>query len=246
MNEKKDFRSIQELADGVKANVDELANGTLSLEGIDAVVNEMRELYERLVVIRHGAILKEESGTLKEETGNVKAEGEGVEEEKKDISAPPAYRTGRLDDRLNEQGESDPPVNEGLFKLDIEKPIENEVPVNQTSIIDQIEELAEENVHEKMADENEDTLAEKFKGGPIEDLKSAIGLNNKFWFIKELFNEDKKAFATALNALEAADDHASAQKWFDEEVRPNLLADHDETALRKFLELLERRYLANA
>ena len=235
-NEKREYRNIQDLAAAVKANVDELSNGTLSLDEMDAVVNEMRELYERLVVIRHGAILKEETGIRNEETGNVKAESG---EEKEDISTP-------LDDRLDGQDEYDPPVNEGLFKLDVEKPIEIEEPVNQTSIIDQIEELGGESVNEKMADESENSLAEKLKGGPIDDLKSAIGLNNKFWFIKEVFNNDTVAFNSALDVLETAGDLASAQKWFDEEVRPNLMADHDETALRKFLELLERRYLANA
>ena len=220
MSESSDFKSIEQLAASVKGNVDELTNGTLSVEEIEMTVSELRELYERLVVIRHKAFEERE----KPEDAVPKKEVE-VEQEKEDT----------------------PQGTGSLFKLDIDQPIEEKAtPKNQVSLIDQIEELGDESLNDKVAEEVEGSLAEKLEGGSIDDLKKAIALNQKFWFIRELFNDNKELFEKALKELDNAEDHVSAQKWFDVEVRVNLKDDHDETALRKFLELLERRFLADA
>jgi len=219
MSESSDFKSIEQLAASIKGNVDELSNGTLSVEEIEMTVSELRELYERLIVIRHKAF-------------------EEIER--------PADAIPEQDEAEQEVQEEEQPATGSLFKLDEEQPIEEQpASENQVSLIDQIEELGGESVNEKLLDGSADSLAEKLEGGSISNLKNGIALNQKFWFIRELFNDDKEFFENALNELDNAEDHVSAQKWFDEEVRINLKDDHDETALRKFLELLERRFLAN-
>ena len=219
MSERSDYKSIEQLAASIKGNVDELSNGTLSVEEIEMTVSELRELYERLVVIRHKAFEEVERPT------------ETVEQNKTD-------RHPKEEDLLG---------TGSLFKLDVDQPIEEKpLQENQVSLIDQIEELGGESVNEKLVEGSVDSLAEKLEGATISNLKDAIGLNQKFWFIRELFNDDKELFDNALKELDGAEDHNSAQKWFDEEIRVNLKEDHDEIAVQKFLDLLARRFMADA
>lgn len=230
MDQHPQHKSMQELAASVKGHVDELSNGNLSLEEIEAVVAEMRDLYERLVVVRHGAYL-EKGGLSNEEGSQLSQEGKATNEEQEsgeEQSNVEAY----TEEGVNE------PAAPSLFKLDTQQAIEPSVPDNQTSLIDQIEELD--------GNSGEESLAEKMEQTPIADLRKAIGLNQKFWFIKELFNDDADAYDAAIEAFETADSLDAAQVWFDASVRPDLGEDHDEKAVLKFLELLERRFLTNA
>lgn len=225
MDQHSEHKSIQELAASVKGHVDELSNGTLSLVEIEAVVDEMRDLYERLVVVRHGAYL--EKGKEKTEKGSTYAEA-SVDEKVEDVPIEPP----------NDEFLSQEPESPTLFKLDTEQAIESSVAENQTSLIDQIEELDNGN--------GEESLAEKMEHNPIGDLRKAIGLNQKFWFIKELFNHDSEAYEAALDQFEKAESLDAAQTWFDASIKSSLPDEHDVGAVEKFMELLERRFLTNA
>jgi len=48
----------------------------------------------------------------------------------------------------------------------------------------------------------EDDVTEIMKSKPIHSLKSAIGLNDRFLFIREIFNGDKEAYDQAIAKLE--------------------------------------------
>ncbi|MEA3504557.1 MAG: hypothetical protein U9R32_05100 [Bacteroidota bacterium] len=48
---------------------------------------------------------------------------------------------------------------------------------------------------------NDDTLASKIKGDRITDLKSAIDINLKFLFIRELFNNDAVEYHNTIAKL---------------------------------------------
>jgi len=85
------------------------------------------------------------------------------------------------------------------------------------------------------------TLAAKIKKQHIQDLKTAIGLNDKFNFIKELFNNDVLKYNETVDQLnqagsrEKAESHLAALKekyqWADE-LEPYL----------KFSEYVDKKY----
>jgi hypothetical protein len=103
------------------------------------------------------------------------------------------------------------------------------------------------------------TLADQFQGGPtlletlsetykresgtytrtkqVTDLMAAIALNERFTFIRELFNNDKKAFEAAISELNNAGSYNTACE--------NLVQynwDMEDDTVKVLLDLLRRKY----
>lgn len=77
---------------------------------------------------------------------------------------------------------------------------------------------------------------------PIDDLKSGIGLNEKFLFIRELFGNDHLAYAEAIDKLNTAPDLGSAEQILATEVLPRHQWDLETEAALSFLHLIFRRF----
>lgn len=81
---------------------------------------------------------------------------------------------------------------------------------------------------------------------PIDDLKSGIGLNEKFLFIRELFNNDHLAYADAIEHLNASKSMEEAEKIIAEKLLPVYAWDLETEAVLSFLHLIFRRFAPNA
>lgn len=77
---------------------------------------------------------------------------------------------------------------------------------------------------------------------PIDDLKSGVGLNEKFLFIRELFGNDHLAYAEAIEKLNAAPTLGAAEKILAAEVLPQQQWDLETEAALSFLHLIFRRF----
>ena len=86
----------------------------------------------------------------------------------------------------------------------------------------------------------ESVLIDRLKDKPIDSLQLEIDLNEKFWFINELFNGDSAAFNQLLKALDEAGGVQSAR-----EILQNTLKDIpvESIAVKKLKKLIERRFL---
>lgn len=82
----------------------------------------------------------------------------------------------------------------------------------------------------------EDTLAHT---KPISDLMSAIALNDRFTFIRELFNNDKKAFETAISTLNNAGDFDSAYDYMTQQFN----WDMEDEPVQMLLSIIRRKYI---
>lgn len=86
------------------------------------------------------------------------------------------------------------------------------------------------------------TLADKMNLVPISDIKSAIGINEKFQFINELFDGSPQVYNEAIALLNNCTGSDSAHAVFrDFQARYNW--DSENAVFLKFREYLERRYL---
>ena len=84
---------------------------------------------------------------------------------------------------------------------------------------------------------NEDTLDQKFAHGPINSLQSAIGINDRFLFIREIFNNDEQLYSTAIKRLDECRDIRDAVDYLSS----NFRIKKTETSLR-FVDLIKRRF----
>ena len=85
-------------------------------------------------------------------------------------------------------------------------------------------------------------LQEKLALDPIKDLKSAIGINDKFQFIATLFNGDEKAFEQAVKTINGFKIYAEAQFWVKSNLREQNKWDETAEVVKAFDLLVKRRF----
>jgi hypothetical protein len=84
-------------------------------------------------------------------------------------------------------------------------------------------------------------LSKKFQNQPLKDIFSAIGLNDKFLFIKELFNNDASLYESTIEKINSAAGFDEAVRYLDE----NFTWDFSKSQAQKLLDLVHRRYMPN-
>ncbi len=90
---------------------------------------------------------------------------------------------------------------------------------------------------------SEKSVAHKMQHKPIKDLKDAIGINEKFLFINELFDGNLQDYSEALNKLNAFQNLQSAEEFITEIASRYSWAD-DSEHVKEFRDLVERRFFS--
>jgi hypothetical protein len=85
-------------------------------------------------------------------------------------------------------------------------------------------------------------LQEKLALDPIKDLKTAIGINDKFQFTATLFNGDEKAFEMAVKTINGFKIYAEAQFWIKSNLREQYNWDETAEVVKAFDLLVKRRF----
>jgi hypothetical protein len=77
---------------------------------------------------------------------------------------------------------------------------------------------------------------------PIPDIRKAIGINDRFRFVNDLFAGDSEAFSTTIGLINSSGSYAEARRWLEEKIKEAGLWQPDHPSLLELLQLLERRY----
>ncbi len=93
-----------------------------------------------------------------------------------------------------------------------------------------------------MAAERPVTVADKLEQAPVADLRKAIALSQKFWFVAELFNGDRKLYEDTIDALNGMDGFPAAEAFLREQVTAKLPKPPGEEVATAFKDLLQRRF----
>lgn len=86
---------------------------------------------------------------------------------------------------------------------------------------------------------NPSKITEKLTSKPISNIGSALGLNEKFEIIKNLFDGDKDKYEYTLQVLNAASDFNEAYEY----ISSKLNWDMDNLYVQKILELIRRKLI---
>lgn len=76
-------------------------------------------------------------------------------------------------------------------------------------------------------------------GTPVDDINKAIGINDRFLFMRELFGGDKMAFDAAIETVNAASSYEQAHEYF----RQQYSWDETDATVELFLKAVHRRFL---
>lgn len=92
-----------------------------------------------------------------------------------------------------------------------------------------------------MAETAETVLADRLRLMPVDDLRKAISLADKFHFMYELFGGENHAYHAALDTLNNTPDKASAESYLNE-LADLYKWDPESETVKRFRELVAKRF----
>lgn len=114
-----------------------------------------------------------------------------------------------------------------LFQSKIEYP---EINAYEESLNDKLKEVRTE-------------LSESLTATPIKDLRKAIGVNDRFVFINELFRGDEPMYERSIKTIQGFSIYAEAEFWIRRELRLKLGWSANDPVVRQFDDLVKRRFM---
>jgi hypothetical protein len=232
MNESNKYPRLHELAGNIQIQLERLKAGELSLEELEIVAEQSRELYERLVVLRYKAFDESVHGKQTEHTESIAAISMPTQEEIK----PETTNQVSLIDAIEEVTKSEEFTEvKPLFSMESTTPVVN-------TLFDLAALPATPSVNEMLARTmvQQETVAQHHTHTPIADLKIAITLNQRFQFSRELFKGNNQDYEVAIDLLNTStrDEALQYVRSLEEKYQWN----EGSTVARDFRSLVERRH----
>ena len=100
-------------------------------------------------------------------------------------------------------------------------------------------------LYDKIAKPSEKTVANQATRQPISNIKSSIGINEKFAYLKDLFKNNVNEYNEALDKLNNFENYGEAEDFF-QELKAKYNWDPESKSFQGLADLLNRRYLHNA
>ncbi len=108
----------------------------------------------------------------------------------------------------------------------------NEIlPTNNTTSLNDL--------HSKPVNE----VADIFEDAPIKDLKKAIGVNERFLYLNELFRGDEAMYERSIKTINAFSIYPEAEFWIRRELKLKLGWDDKYNTVKQFDQLVRRRFM---
>jgi hypothetical protein len=85
-------------------------------------------------------------------------------------------------------------------------------------------------------------LGETLTEAPIRDLRKAIGVNDRFLFINELFRGDEVAYERSIKTINSFSIFAEAEYWIQRELKVKNGWDMNNEMVAHFFQLTKRRF----
>lgn len=86
------------------------------------------------------------------------------------------------------------------------------------------------------------SVADKMEHAPVADLRKAIALSQKFWFVAELFGGERDRYEKAIDAINAMNNKEEAEAYMRTEIVGKLPKPPGEEVSATFTDLLQRRF----
>lgn len=240
-------------------------NNEISKIDLDLLLHRVRELYGQLLKFDRDHFVTEQS-SLSTKPGSIQPEQateQGIEPEP-EVDA----EAGKESEVENQPTEKQAQQKEKPEKSDEkEKKKSAQQTKTQYSETSQItdskkarqikETQASKNSHEVVADkyqnkktfrhdnlaqqQSKNDLSSMMQSKPITDLSKAIGVNDKFLFVRELFDGNRDHYHEAIQLLNEIPTFEEAQTY----LRETFNWSWDDPVTKKFLELIKRKFAEN-
>ena len=85
-------------------------------------------------------------------------------------------------------------------------------------------------------------ISEKLTGLPVKDLKKAIGINDRFLYINDLFRGDEAMYERSIKTINSFSIWPEAEYWIRRELKTKLGWTDDNETVKQFDQLVKRRF----
>jgi len=106
--------------------------------------------------------------------------------------------------------------------------------------INDVNELAE-SLNDKLK-QGKTEIVEILKETPIKDLRRAIGINDKFLFINELFRGDESMYERCIKTINNFSIYPEAEYWINRELKVKIGWNNENPTVKYFDQLVKRRF----
>lgn len=248
------MNSLQEISNQISKLTEAIAlvsvQAAHSVEAANELVNLSNRLNEQVYLLRFAHQLLA-SNTVKalaspEKASNIEQEIALNAGEQPDIETEEILET-EADDKLTEANMEETLETDEVLDVD-----EEEEDKNKINLLKAIESVSneigdKESVNDKIAKASKNqSLINKLELKPIDNLKTAIGLNERFLFANELFKGDGQEYTLAIEEFNHLTNIDDAYKLINHKYVEKYKWDLNNKTVKIFLNYVERRFMSKA
>jgi len=229
----KQLKKINQLFDNIKED------GTVSAIERDLMLSYIRGLYEKIVMTENNS--STDSSSPHEKKIDPVIEIPKVEEVKSPVK-------NVADVVMKEVVEADQRAAQHTSSSQSQVEVNNEVASQPESAISEVVEESNPEAPQEILDlfefESVSELSDKLSRSPISDLSNAMGINEKYFTVQELFGGDSALFTKSMEALDKLTSLEQARDYLVEHVAVDQKWS-EKGKLKKaihFIKLISRRY----
>lgn len=147
----------------------------------------------------------------------------------------------------NPPQQQEAPANKGnhLHTNPSNIPPHNNSPESPNGIRKELNELISRNttsLNDALRANGKVELGERLGGLGVKDLKDAIGINDKFQFIQELFRSDKTMYDRSIKTINESMSLQEAENWIERELKIKLGWNENDPLVKQFYSLVRKRF----
>lgn len=136
------------------------------------------------------------------------------------------------------------PANPAFFMPD-EVPTLSQQPKKSNKDLHELNGSAdgeETSLNDKLKLNGSNELMNRLQEEPIRDLKKAIGINDRYLFINELFRGDETMYERSIKTINGFSIYPEAAYWIQREMKFKLGWDDNNATVKHFNQLVKRRF----
>ncbi len=128
-----------------------------------------------------------------------------------------------------------------LFDQEIEIPTLIHQIKNENVELNDVMSSSQKSLNDELKEEKTE-VANILQASPVRDLKKAIGVNDRFLFINELFRGDETMYERSIKTINGFNIYPEAEYWIQRELKVKLGWKDDDTIVVHFHQLVKRRF----
>lgn len=223
---------------------------------IDLALSKTKEIYNTLLLLK----IKNEDASLLKVLSKEKNEFNAEQTEKK---VETIFKEVIKEIKINEKPAQMESETDSIMELEEEAPVKEEIKESpkigevtiskkeitteikaKTSEGDIIAEKYQRNeplINEILARAGKRDLSSMLQTKPVKNIESAIGINERFEFVKELFNGDNATYLKTIHILDNVSNFNEAFNYINQ----TFSWDYESETVHKLLDLVRRRYITD-